>query len=959
MLLCAASLGLGGASHSQTPSAIRNEFRSPAKRFRPMVRWWWPGGDVTDEEIRREIGLLDSAGFGGAEIQPLVPFDTRPLPKDEVDRLNDFATPAFFNHVRVAADAAKLRGMWIDDTFGTGWPSGGGWAITPELSAIELRFTDNVVVGPKPSPGKLTIPQFQPGLIASIMTRAGWTPPWPEGWEARFEARSKMVAVVAMRSASGPQRPTEKDGPHEPEILDLSSAIVLTDRLNPDGTLDWKVPDGTWHVFVFGQFPTREPVFAAAGTGPQLALDHLNKAAFAAHAVRVGDPLIAAAGSDAGSSLRAIFCDSLEIQEYLFWTDDFLEQFKERRGYDLTPYLAVLPQPGYNYPYRLYPGVLPLFSVTGGDAIRADYWRTVSELIFERFYHPFDEWAKHHNLLSRVQAHGAPGDLLRIYGDASIPETEQLAGGNTVNFMKLASSAGYDYGRRIVSSESFIFEGDPYATTPESIVANSDKLLISGINEIIYHGFPYDFDYGPAGVGWHPFEGQYSSHINEHNPIWPFIGKVNQYITRLQYIAQAGTSELQIAIFRSSLSEDDTGPSPASGAVKDPFPAIEESLTAAGLSYGFVNEDVLLGSLAKNAIVATKGGGRYKALLIPHETSISPQLVRTLQRFAAAKVPIVFVGGLPGANVSFKDMAEDREKVANGIRDLTRASSAIEAVNGSEAASRLASIVRPQVRFISGHSLPFLEKTMGAARLYLLTNPEGERASARVEFKERAAPELWDPWTGNVQRASFVRNNGLAEMDVDLPPFGSELIAFNETGPHLPPPPSIQLNELKQMNIGANGWTLEAAGNSEKGVGVQIHLNMPNLADWLTVPELRTFSGKATYTAHFSISSDDLRNANKIVLNLGEVKDEAEVSVNRADAGQLVVHPFSVDIRRFLHPGENEVAITVVNSLTNYVSAVQIPESPLGTSRFPPVSSGLLGPVTLAFDVEESTAVAR
>jgi hypothetical protein len=65
-------------------------------------------------------------------------------------------------------------------------------------------------------------------------------------------------------------------------------------------------------------------------------------------------------------------------------------------------------------------------------------------------------------MLSRVQAHGAPADLLKLYGDASIPETEQLAGGNTVNFMKLASSAGYDYGRKIVSSESFVFQTGLY-----------------------------------------------------------------------------------------------------------------------------------------------------------------------------------------------------------------------------------------------------------------------------------------------------------------------------------------------------------------------------------------------------------------------------------------------------------------------------------------------------------------
>ena len=78
--------------------------------------------------------------------------------------MNDFATPTFFKHVRVAADAAKAHGMWIDETFGTGWPFGGGLAITPELSAIELRFADNIVVGPKQYSGKLAIPSFNRAL---------------------------------------------------------------------------------------------------------------------------------------------------------------------------------------------------------------------------------------------------------------------------------------------------------------------------------------------------------------------------------------------------------------------------------------------------------------------------------------------------------------------------------------------------------------------------------------------------------------------------------------------------------------------------------------------------------------------------------------------------------------------------------------------------------------------------
>jgi len=941
--------------HAQNEVTIRNEFRNPAKQYRPMVRWWWPGTAVTDKEIVREMGILDAAGFGGAEIQPFVTFDSKTLSPEVAARVNDYATPAFFQHVKAATDAAKSRGMWIDYTFGSGWPFGGGLAITPELAAIELRFEDTTVSGPKAFSAKLDIPQWKPGLIASMMQHAGMKPEWPADWQARMEARSRIVAVVAMRTA--PSTQTGSGGPKQPEMLDGSSAVILTHKLSPDGTLRWQVPEGAWHIFVFRQIPTRQPVIGAAGTGPQLVLDHLNKAAFEAHAARVGAPLVSAVGPDAGSSLRAIFCDSLELQQYVFWSDDFLQQFKKRRGYDLTPYLAILRQPGYNDFYFSHPGGLPLFDVAdGGDAIRRDYWKTVSELIFEGFYHPFDQWAQQHNLLSRVQAHGAPADLLKVYGDASIPETEQLDGNNSVNFMKLASSAGYDYGRRLVSSESFVFRGNPYLTTPESIKANTDKLAISGVNEIIYHGFPYDFDDGTKGVGWFPFQGQFSSQINEHNPIWPFIGTVNQYITRIQYVAQTGKSDLQVALFRSALNEEDTGPTPATGVVNDPFPAIEENLTAAGYSFGFVNDDVLTGSIVNSGKLITKSGGQYAALLIPKETNASPETIAALKSLANDHVPIVFVDGFPGENVSFLDRAQQTERITAALKNLAQSPSVIQVADKATMIARLGTIVRPQLQFTSGPILPFVKKTIGATRFYLLTNPTGKPTDTIVAFAEQASPRLWDPWTGKVGSIGFTRQNASVTIEVALPPFGSKLIAFNAS--HTNASSSLIMHEAKRQTVGDAGWTINAVGSSEKGIGIEEHLTMVELTDWLNEPALKTFSGRATYSTHISVSAEDLKSAKEILLDLGQVKDAADVKVNGVAAGTLVVHPFSVDVRPLLHAGDNEIQVMVANSLTNFVSTIQFPKNPVNPmAHYPPISAGLLGPVILEYETT-SQAVA-
>lgn len=955
-LLAASSLlfTIGLPLLSQEGNKIKSEFKSPDKQYRPMVRWWWPGADVTDDELKRELSLLDGANFGGAEIQPFITFDVRSLPKEEADRVNDYATPSFFQHVRTTADAAKNHGMWIDYTFGSAWPFGGGDVITPELAAIELRFADTTVVGPKAFSGKLTIPQWQPGMWASILLKSGRKPDWPSDWQARIDARSKIIAVLAMRSGPAPQGSSDNAVPNKPESLDRSSTIVLTDRMKVDGSLDWDVPEGNWHIFVFRQIPTRETVAAGAGKGPQLVLDHFNKAAFAAHASRVGDPLVATAASDVGSSLRAIFCDSLELQEYLFWSDDFLAQFKRRRGYDLTPYLAILRQPGYNDFYFSHPGGLPLFDIADvGDTIRADYWRTVSELIDENFYHPFNEWAKQRKLLSRVQAHGAPADILKLYGDASIPETEQLGGGNTVNFMKLASSAAYDYGRRLIGSESFVFMGNPYITTPESIKVNSDKLFISGVNEIVYHGFPYKFNDGSVkGIGWYPFQAQFSSHINEDNPIWPFIGKVNEYITRLQYIAQEGKSDLEVALFRSSLNEEDTGPTPASGRVRDPFPELEDSLTSAGYSFGFVNEDVLLKSAAKGTSFVTKGGGHYQALVIPHETNVSPKLVKALKAFASARVPIIFVGGLPGPQATFKSIESDRASVASGLRNIESTPAAVQVASATEVAGRLQERIQPQIRFASGDVvLPFVKKTIGTTSFYLLTNPAKTPKSARVEIVDRGAPQVWDPWTGAVREAAFDTKDGRVAMDVSLPPSGSELLVFDDVNSNRASVAPVAWTETKRQDVGEEGWSVDAVGNSEKGVGIREHLSMEKLTDWTAAPALRTFSGKATYLTHINVSPDDLRDANRVLLDLGEVKDAAEVMINGVSAGQLVVHPFTVDVRPMLRAGDNEIQVTVVNSLTNYMSTIQLPKAPGSQMRhYDPIPAGLMGPVSLRYE---------
>ena len=366
-----------------------------------MVRWWWPGGDVNDAELRREVDLLDQANFGGAEIQPFkIGLDPK-MPEAARKRVDDYLTPAFFAHMQAALDEARAKGMWLDYTFGSGWPFGGARVVTPELSSLELRSAHQTIQGPVHFHQKIVMPL----LNASIRKDANL----PPGWLNEFRQREKVVAVVAVRGDTVQYFPNQDSG-QAPIVkstgqLDSGTSIVLTEHMLPDGTLDWNVPAGTWQLFAFKQMPTGQRVVGGAGSGAQLVLDHMSKQAFDAYAQSVGGTARQYDGQYFGHGLRAIFCDSLEVQAYLYWSDHFLDEFRQRRGYDLTPYLPILKVPGFEVPYGGTAARMPLYNIEGlGDRVRRDYWQTVSDVMIENFYSPFIQWAAANNLQSRVQA---------------------------------------------------------------------------------------------------------------------------------------------------------------------------------------------------------------------------------------------------------------------------------------------------------------------------------------------------------------------------------------------------------------------------------------------------------------------------------------------------------------------------------------------------------------------------
>lgn len=832
-LLCGMA---GTSSWAQTVETVAQQFKNPPKEFRPMVRWWWPGGDVTDAELRREVKLLDEENFGGGEIQPFaIGLDRKKMTEDTRRRVDDYLSPTFFAHMHAALDEASTRGMWLDYTLGSAWPFGGAGVVTPATASLELRSAHQAIQGPVHFHQKIVMP----ALSASITNSDNL----PAGWLGQFKQRDKLVAVVAVRGDAEQNYPSESTRP-APVVkktgkLDPETAIVLTEHVLPDGTLHWDVPAGTWQLFTFKQMPTGQQIGpGAAGTGPQLVLDHMNKQAFELYAERVGGTAYQYDSQYFGHGLRAIFVDSLEVQAYLYWSDHFLDEFRRRRGYDLTPYLPILKVPGAEIPYGGTPAHLPLYDIDGvGDRVRRDYWQTVSDVMIENFYTPFNEWATGHNVQARVQAHGSPTDVLRVYGASNIPETEDLLDNGRYDFLKLSSSGADLYGRKIVGSESFVWHGKAYQTTPQKIKWFADELLTAGINEIIYHGYPYKYMDRPF-PGWHPFalEGAFSSDMNETNPFTPYLAELNQYITRVQYISQTGTTVAPVAIYRAMLASDAIEPPP-------PDPEVATALMDAGYNYDHIDAYTILKSKVENGKLISPGGAEFSVLVLPQQDTVSAELAGKLTEFAGQGLPIVFIGNIPGVETSIVDGQLTEQSGSNPLQNLKKNQNARVASDAKGVLKILEASVAPNLNF-DGQSLSFIEKRIGKLDCFFLRNARETANKTVLEFHAAGTPEIWNPWTGDTNPiAHFDRSGSTVRVPVDIDPYGSALVVFDPDGTSAGKPLDISSTAQpeSQTPIGQKGWNFHGVGIGPGSKSEVVDMKMSSLEDWSMIDQLKNF----------------------------------------------------------------------------------------------------------------------
>ena len=987
-----ASYATAESTGSISPPVLVQDFSwdsipNPPKSSRPWTRWWWPGGDVEVRVLSRQLDVLDAAGFGGAEVQPFAMGMQAVKDEAALKRVYSFDGATYYSALKTLLATAAARGWQLDLTHLSGWPAGGP-EVNLDDSIGSIVYGETHVNGGKKL--SIEVPQPRPGASDYIFAAFEFF----VGDFINFPAEhARLLSVIATKAIDGKHASNPFDL-GDTVTLDPGATQVLTSSVD-NGMLLWDAPAGEWLIIASYSMPSGEVPINAAQKPTGFVVDPLRKPQVIGHYEYAFGPRTGLL-EQYGAGLRGFFNDSLEFRLKRMGVADILSQFRARRGYDLEPFLPAIYIEGFdNFYFRDVFGIhaQPEFQLTDlDDRIRYDYQRTLSDLIIERFVETSAHWAEGRGLSSRGQSYGMDIDILRALGANTIPETEQLWAGGSDLVLKMASSAAALYGKPLVSAESFVWRNKDYTTTARKLKAASDKLLLAGINHIIYHGTPYTWQAGePSPFGeekWAPFsgpqnQGHFSSIVGPGNTqLWPDVAKINNYIARSQNLLREGAPAVDVLVYYPFLGFsgiDDAGAShseallngslpdaDSAGEVTDPLaqlsslqewmniteeepdergewvrqiiPILQE-LDRRGINWAWVNADAIQsGRVGVDTLPAS--GGRYQTLLLPNVRAIEQATLRDLAELAGAGAAIYVAGSLPDRQPGFKD-ALLGDRAVQALAQALLASGAQQApIEASPLADALQGGLRRPVSYDHSSTIRHFRRDLGeGGHIYFFANQSAGEESLRLQVS--TAQPLW--WFDALQGVAWSAEAVDDELELRLSGFSSRFLI---SGTPMPGALSAQVTDEVLFERARQTWPLTAWQFSDTGGGKSFSA----LTDWRDIAELRHARGPITYTEQFELKRKEQQA--RYLLNLGLVQGSALVKVNGQEIGRASIPPFIVDISQDLRQGDNLIEVEVLAPLRNYFVGRALAEDPkyahMKGFASELVAAGLIGPVTIA-----------
>jgi hypothetical protein len=730
----------------------------------------------------------------------------------------------------------------------------------------------------------------------------------------------------------------------QPEADDRSLAVQtdqvidISESLSTDGTLNWEVPEGNWRILRMGMTTTRVTNSPASPEATGLEVDKMSKKWVAEHFDRFIGEIIRRVPEQDRKTFKVVVQDSYETGGQNF-TDGFLDEFRERYGYNPVPFLPV------------FEGVV-VNSQLESDRFLWDIRRMIADKVAYDYVGGLRDVSHKHGLRTWLENYGHwgfPGEFLMYGGQSDEIGGEFWSEGELGDIEnRAATSAGHIYGKNKISAESNTSGGPAYSRYPAKMKKRNDRFFAEGINSTLLHVYimqPYE-DRNPGVNAW------FGNEFDRKNTWFSQLDVYIQYLKRVNFMLQQGLNVADVAYF---IGED--APK-MTGTTDPPLPV--------GYQFDYINAEVILRDIeVKDGKLTLPHGTQYKVLVLPKLETMRPELLKKIKQLVQDGA--VVHGPAPSRSPSLQNQPEaDREVMrtaaelwaeVDGIKVKERTYGKGRIMDGLTLEEVFRSINQiPDCRLPEDNSIHYGHRTMKGIDIYFLSNQTDKETVIQPEFRVTGKqPELWETNNGNIRPLpAFKAKTESTVVPLKLAPYESVFIVFrNKAGKNVMnnleenyPTPEI-IADLK----GPWRVTFDPAFR-----GPASPLVFDTLYDWTTSrnDSIKYYSGTATYSITFK--APDNKGNKTIELDLGSLTAMAKVKINGNYAGGVWSYPYKLDITQGVKPGQNELEIEVVNNWMNRLIGDQLlPDhkretwsfvNPYNTkSKLQP--SGLFGPVTI------------
>jgi hypothetical protein len=722
-------------------------------------------------------------------------------------------------------------------------------------------------------------------------------------------------------------------------VIAPTDVIDITANMKEDGSLNWTPPAGNWNILRFGYSLTGHHNSPASPEATGLEVDKLNPEAVKAYFENYLDQYKNATGGLMGNKggLQYIITDSWEagVQN---WTNNMMEEFAKRRGYSMLPWMPVLT------------GHI-VKSSEESDHFLWDYRKTLSELVAEYHYDQLTTLLHERGMKRYTESHESGrafiGDGMEVKRTADVPMSAMWTPGNIsgTSDIRESASVAHLYGQNLVAAESLTASNGAWTFSPEKLKPTADLELASGLNRFVIHTSVHQpSDVKIPGLGLGPYGQWFTRHET-----WAELAKPwTTYLSRSSYMLQQGKFIADVIYY---YGEDNN----ITALFRNKTPDVPK-----GYNFDYVNADALVNLLSvKNNQLVTPSGMHYNVLALD-SNSMQMRLQVLTKISNLVKEGATVVGPKPSGTPSLSDDKAAFNTLVNelwGAVNTVKTTGNGKVYNGQSIKQVLDALnIQPDFEYIKPQSnteLLYVHRQLPGKEVYWINNRSDLVENIDVYFRQTGRNvEIWHPETGKTEQSSYAFANGRTKIKLHLEPSDAVFVVFGyattKTSRTIP-----QLKETELTTLDGN-WNLKF----QKERGAPAEITVDKLSSWTENADqgIKYFSGTGTYSRKITVPANWIKKDAQLWIDLGDVKNLAEVFMNGKSLGIIWKKPFRMNLNNALKPGENTLTVKItnlwVNRLIGDLQPNTVQKYTYTTQAFykadsPLLQSGLIGPVKI------------